>query len=177
MGGVVVLLKQLASCYESISWKRFKELTFSDDQLTDIELERIIAFSVYYGDVCCRISHANKLITFNDNSLESTMFCNSIVELNALLIRIKDEYNSKAVDDSSRSAQRQNVFNLIRTQMPAEHAKTQNRLRRARQTRTNQIKNKRQEEKKKADKIKQEEQIKKVKEQKEKEKVKESRKT
>merc|ERR1712125_32544 len=62
--GVIVLLRQLASCYKSISWKRFKELTFSDDQLSDIELERIIAFSVYYGDVCCRISHASKLITF-----------------------------------------------------------------------------------------------------------------
>merc|ERR1712228_810592 len=162
--GVIVLLKQLALCYKSISWKRFKQLTFSDNQLSDIELERIIAFSVYYGNVCCRISHSNKLITFSDNNLESKMFCDSIVELNAMLIRIKDEHQS--IDKNHHNIQRQNVFNQI-----------QNRLKQIRRTRTNQIKIKRQEEKQKEAKLKKEKQIQKVKEQKEKEKVKESQKT
>merc|ERR1712228_514092 len=131
--GVIVLLKQLALCYKSISWKRFKQLTFSD-----IELERIIAFSVYYGNVCCRISHSNKLITFSDNNLESKMFCDSIVELNAMLIRIKDEHQS--IDKNHHNIQRQNVFNQIRNQISLEHDKIQNRLKQIRRTRTNQIK-------------------------------------
>merc|ERR1712157_689841 len=143
--GVTVLLKQLASCYKSISWKRFKELIFSDDQLTDIELERIIAFSVYYGNVCCRISHAHKLISFTDNNVESTMFCDSMVELNALLVRIKDEYSSVDADDQSDRIQRQNVFHQIRNQISTEHDKIQNRLAKIRRTRTNQIIKKRKE--------------------------------
>merc|ERR1712154_97326 len=173
--GVAVLLKQLASCYKSISWKRFKQLTFSDDQLTDIQLERIIAFSVYYGNVCCRISHSNRLLTFNDNNVESTMFCESIVELNAMLVRIKDEHTS--IDTNHHSVQRQNVFNQIRNQISLEHDKITTRLSRIRRTRTNQIIIKRHEEKKKDEEIKKKKQAQKVKEQKEKEKVKESQKT
>merc|ERR1712154_460765 len=164
--GVAVLLKQLASCYKSISWKRFKQLTFSDDQLTDIQLERIIAFSVYYGNVCCRISHSNKLLTFNDNNVESTMFCESIVELNAMLVRIKDEHTS--IDTNHHGVQRQNVFNQIRNQISLEHDKITTRLSRIRRTRTNQIIIKRHEEKKKDEEIKKKKQAQKVKEKKEK---------
>merc|ERR1712228_791532 len=127
------------------------------------------------GNVCCRISHSNKLITFSDNNLESKMFCDSIVELNAMLIRIKDEHQS--IDKNHHNIQRQNVFNQIRNQISLEHDKIQNRLKQIRRTRTNQIKIKRQEEKQKEAKLKKEKQIQKVKEQKEKEKVKESQKT
>merc|ERR1712130_581686 len=170
--GVIVLLKQLSLCYKSISWKRFKELTFNDGELTDIELERIITFSVYYGNICCRISHANKLITFYDNNLESEIFCNSIVELNGLLIKIK---NANKDNNANDNIQRHNVFNQIRNQISAEHGKIQNRLEKIKRTQRNEILIKRQEERKKNQEKEKEKQIQKIIEEKEKDKVKESK--
>jgi len=170
--GVIVLLKQLSLCYKSISWQRFKELTFNDGELTDIELERIITFSVYYGNICCRISHANKLITFYDNNLESEIFCNSIVELNGLLIKIK---NANKDNNANDNIQRHNVFNQIRNQISAEHGKIQNRLEKIKRTQRNEILIKRQEERKKNQEKEKEKQIQKIIEEKEKDKVKESK--
>eukprot|EP00488_Nonionellina_sp_1-RS-2012_P004434 TRINITY_DN99_c0_g1_i1.p1 TRINITY_DN99_c0_g1~~TRINITY_DN99_c0_g1_i1.p1 ORF type:complete len:175 (-),score=23.06 TRINITY_DN99_c0_g1_i1:199-723(-) len=124
--GVIVLLRQLSFCYKSISWHRFKELTFDCEKLSEIDLERIITFSVFYGDICCRISHSDKLITFYDDTLESDTFCKSMIELNDILLCIKNDIDIDI--DTDTDIQRQNVFDQIRTQIPLEHDKIQKRL-------------------------------------------------
>jgi len=122
--GVTMLLKQLSVCYKAISWDRLSELTFPKNELSDIELERIITNSVYYDSTGCTISHSQRLISFHDNNLESDILSDSIVELNRSLMDIKRTKNLYVPDP----VQRQNVYDTIRNQVAAEHKRIDYRL-------------------------------------------------
>ena len=122
--GVTMLLKQLSVCYKSISWERLSQLTFPKEQLGDIELERIITYSVYYDGTKCTISHSKKLVSFHDKNLESEILSDSIVELNRSLMNIKRTKNLDVTDPM----QRKNVYNTIRNQVVNEHKRIDYRL-------------------------------------------------
>jgi len=122
--GVAMLLRQLSVCYKSISWDRLSALTFPKDELSDIELERIITSSVYYDSTGCTISHSLRLVSFHENHLESELVSDSMVTLNRSLLAIKRS-KSLFVEDPS---QRQNVYNTIRNAVTAEHKRIDHRL-------------------------------------------------
>eukprot|EP00483_Globobulimina_turgida_P002163 UN02165 len=155
---VIVLLKQLSLCYKSISWQRFKQLIapFGAD-LSDIELQQIITFSIYYGHtICCQLSHSKNEILFinNDNNLECDLFVNSIIELNNCLLPL--------VANNTNNTNRNNVFNQIRFSIISEHDLISNRLLTIRHRQRRGIEIKRRQERVLALKKEKEEEIKKV---------------